>query len=86
MSTTIFAVALETSRRDNDTDCVAAKTKRVAPAETNLNTREAVERFQRAADAFLKKHGRSKASARKILIEIGIYDKSGRLAKKYRGE
>ena len=78
--------ALETSARRDDTDCVGAKTKRVEAPITNLNTPEAVERFKKAADAFLKKHGRTRASARKVLIEMGIYDRSGRLAKKYRAQ
>lgn len=76
---------LETSSRRNDTDCVGAKTKRVEAPISNLNTPEAVERFREDCRLFLKKHGRTKASRRKVLIEIGIYDKSGKLAKKFGG-
>ena len=80
----VFAAALETSRRGNDTDCVAAKTKRVAAPTTNLNTPEAVAHFRKVVAEWAKKAMRSKASARKAMIESGIWDKSGRLTKTYR--
>jgi hypothetical protein len=79
-----LVTALETSAPHNDTDCVAGKTKRVEAPITNLNTPEAVEHFRKVVDEFFEKHGRTKASARKILIESGIWDKSGRLTKAYR--
>lgn len=50
----------------------------------DLNTPEAVEQFREAVAAFAKKAMRSKAAARKVLIEAGIYDKSGKLTKTYR--
>jgi len=75
---------LETSARRNNTDCVGAKTKRVAASITNLNSPEAVEHFRKVVADWAKKAMRSKASARKAMIESGIWDKSGRLTKTYR--
>jgi hypothetical protein len=84
--TKTFSLSLETYAGRIDTDFVAGKTKGVEAPITNLNTPEAVERFREACRAFLKKHGRSEASKRKVLIEMGIYDNSGNLSKKYGGE
>ncbi len=61
------------------------KNKRVATTGlTDLNSREAVEHFRKAAAEFMKKFGRSKESAMKVLVEAGIYTKSGKLTKNYR--
>jgi len=61
------------------------KRKRAAtPGPTDLNTREAVEHFRKAAEEFMKKATRSKESAMKVLVESGIYTKSGKLSKNYR--
>ena len=51
---------------------------------TDLSSAEAVERFRKAAARFTKKATRSKASAIKVLVESGIYTKSGKLTKNYR--
>ena len=51
---------------------------------TDLSSAEAVERFREAAARFTKKATRSKASAIKVLVESGIYTKSGKLTKNYR--
>ena len=54
-----------------------------APA--NLSSREAVERFRKAAVEFTKEGTRSKESAMKVLVESGILVRSpGRLTKNYR--
>jgi len=79
-----LAAALETSGIGNDTDGVAGKTKRVERPITNLNTAEAVEHFRKVVDEWAKEVMRTKASARKALIESGIWDKSGKLTKSYR--
>jgi hypothetical protein len=50
----------------------------------DLNTPEALEIFRRAAAAFNKRATRSRAAALKILVEEGIYTKSGKLTKHYR--
>ncbi len=61
------------------------KNKRAArPAPADLNSREAVEHFRKAAAEFTKKATRSKESAMKVLVEAGIYTKSGQLTKNYR--
>jgi hypothetical protein len=61
------------------------KQKRAAkPGPTDLNTREAVEQFRKAAEEFTKKATRSRESAMKVLVEAGIYTKSGKLTKNYR--
>ena len=54
------------------------------PGPTDLNSREAVEHFRKAAAEFMEKFGRSKESAMKVLVEAGIYTKSGKLTKNYR--
>ena len=54
------------------------------PGPTDLNSREAVEHFRKAAAEFTKKATRSKESAMKVLVESGIYTKSGKLTKNYR--
>jgi hypothetical protein len=48
-----------------------------------LNTRQAVERFRKAAEAFTARAIKSKAAARKVLVDEGIYTKSGKLTKRY---
>jgi len=49
-----------------------------------LSPADALERFRQAAEAFSKRTNRSKASAMKVLVEEGIYTKSGKLTKHYR--
>lgn len=51
---------------------------------TDLTSREAVERFREAAAEFTKAGTRSKDAAMKVLVEAGIYTKSGKLSKNYR--
>mgnify|MGYP003411710636 CR=1 FL=1 len=50
----------------------------------NLTSREALESFRKAAEAFTKKATRSKAQARKTLIDEGILTKTSKLSKNYR--
>jgi hypothetical protein len=50
----------------------------------DLSSREAVERFREAAAEFTKEATRSRESAMKVLVEAGIYTKSGKLTKNYR--
>ncbi len=45
---------------------------------------EAVERFRKAAKAFTLRSTKSQAVARKVLVDEGIYTKSGKLTKQYR--
>jgi hypothetical protein len=58
-----------------------ARTK--SPAHLDLNTPEGAERFRKAADAFDRRACRSKESALKVLVDEGIYTKSGKLTKRY---
>lgn len=51
---------------------------------TDLNSPEAVEHFRKAVAEFTKKAMRSKQAAMKVLVESGIYTKSGKLSKNYR--
>jgi len=61
------------------------KSKRTATKiPVDLSSREAVERFREAAAQFMKKATRSRESAMKVLVESGIYTKSGKLSKNYR--
>jgi len=53
-------------------------------APIDLSSPEAVERFREAAAAFTKEGTRSKEAAIKVLVESGIYTKSGKLTKNYR--
>jgi hypothetical protein len=53
-------------------------------APLDLSSPEAVERFREAAAEFTRKGTRSKESAIKVLVEAGIYTKSGKLTKNYR--
>ncbi|HUY28703.1 MAG TPA: hypothetical protein VMV27_14935 [Candidatus Binataceae bacterium] len=55
-----------------------------AKAPADLSSREAVERFREAAAEFTKEGTRSKESAMKVLVDSGIYTKSGKLTKNYR--
>ena len=61
------------------------KNKRAATTgPADLSSPEAVEHFRKAAAEFMEKFGRSKESAMKVLVEAGIYTKSGKLTKNYR--
>jgi hypothetical protein len=48
-----------------------------------LDSSEAVERFRKAAKAFTSRAVKSRESARKVLVDEGIYTKSGKLTKRY---
>jgi hypothetical protein len=48
-----------------------------------LSSPEAVERFRKAAKAFTTRSIKSQAAARKVLVDEGIYTKSGKLTKRY---
>jgi hypothetical protein len=50
----------------------------------DIGSREALDRFRKAAKAFTSRATRSRETARQVLISEGIYTKSGRLAKNYR--
>ncbi len=45
--------------------------------------REELERFKKAAKAFVKKHAASKEAAQKYLVETGILNKEGTLTREY---
>jgi len=70
------------------TDTVGVSTKKkpaaIASGFADLSTPEAVERFREAAAEFTREGTRSKESAMKVLVESGIYTKSGKLTKNYR--
>lgn len=54
-----------------------------APA-TDLSTPQSVKEFQEAAIKFTKWATHSKARARQVLVDEGIYTKDGRLTENYR--
>ncbi len=60
------------------------KTKVATEIRADLTSREAVEQFREAAAEFTRKATRSRESAMQVLVEAGIYTKSGKLAKNYR--
>lgn len=80
-----LALAIERHGYSKDTKNMRTKKKPTANSGfADLNTSEAVEHFREVAAAFAKKAMRSRATARKVLIDAGIYDKSGKLTKTYR--
>lgn len=48
-----------------------------------MNSTEALERFRRAAEAFTVRAIKSQATARRVLVDEGIYTKTGKLTKQY---
>jgi hypothetical protein len=64
---------------------VAAKRKEShLPGASDVSSPEAVRRFREAAADFTATATRSSESAMKVLVESGIYTKSGKLTKNYR--
>jgi hypothetical protein len=61
-------------------------TKKCAPVIdlSDLGAPKAVESFRKAAVAFTREAARSEASAKKVLIDEGIYTEAGDLNKNYR--
>jgi hypothetical protein len=77
--------SLEATTQGRDNRIVSRKkNESVKSGPTDLMTREAVERFRKAAEDFTREALRSKESALKVLVDSGIYTKTGKLAKKYR--
>lgn len=56
--------------------------KKSQPSAT-VNTAKDVERFRKVADAYTARVTKSKESARKALVDLGIHTKSGKLTKNY---
>ena len=84
-------VAREASRsRDNQPGrhsnhyCYNSLVKAQAATKLEFVSQEAVERFRKAAKDFTARSTKSQAAARKVLVEEGIYTKSGKLTKQYR--
>jgi hypothetical protein len=50
----------------------------------DLNSKEALDDFRKAAEAFTKRTTRSREAALKVLVAEGICTKSGKLTKRYR--
>jgi len=50
----------------------------------DLSSPQAIERFRKAAKAFAARTTKSRASALQVLVDEGIYTKSGKLTKRYR--
>ena len=50
----------------------------------DIGSREALDRFRRAAKDFTARATQSRETARQVLISEGIFTKSGKLAKNYR--
>jgi hypothetical protein len=55
-----------------------------ADAAADIGSREALNRFRKAAAVFTVRSIQSRETARHVLISEGIYTKSGKLAKNYR--
>jgi hypothetical protein len=55
-----------------------------ARAAVDIGSREALDRFRKAAKAFTARATQSRETARQVLISEGIYTKSGKLSKNYR--
>ena len=55
-----------------------------AGAVADIGSREALDRFRKAAEAFTARATQSRETARQLLISEGIYTKSGKLAGNYR--
>lgn len=53
-------------------------------ASVDLSTPQAIERFRKAAKAFNARTTKSRASALQVLVDEGIYTKTGKLTKRYR--
>ncbi len=49
----------------------------------SINTNRAARRFSRAAAAYTAKATKSKKSARRTLVALGIYTEKGKLTKNY---
>jgi hypothetical protein len=49
----------------------------------DLSTPQAIDRFRKAAKAFTARTTKSRASALQVLVDEGIYTKSGKLTKRY---
>jgi len=52
--------------------------------DVDIGSRDALDRFRKAAKAFTARATQSRETARQVLISEGIYTKSGKLAKSYR--
>jgi hypothetical protein len=78
--------SLKTATRDRYTLCMSGKNKetRVRRSFGDLDSPESVERFREAAASLTRELTTSKASAKRTLIEEGIYSESGELTKNYR--
>ncbi|MGO9255875.1 MAG: hypothetical protein ACLQU1_06200 [Bryobacteraceae bacterium] len=63
---------------------VGLKRKNGAGFILDMGSREALEEFRKAADAFTARATRSREAARQVLISEGIITKSGKLTKHYR--
>jgi hypothetical protein len=59
------------------------KARSLGRVQPGMNSPEALERFRRAAEAFTVHAIRSQATARRVLVEEGIYTKTGKLTKQY---
>ena len=59
------------------------KARQPANEKFDLNSPECLERFRKAAAAFTARATKSQAIARKVLVDEGIYTKSGKLTKNY---
>lgn len=55
-----------------------------AHAAVDIGSREALDRFRKAAKAFTTRATQTRETARQVLISEGIYTKSGKLSKNYR--
>lgn len=60
------------------------RTAKTGPSLAGTTTaKDEVERFRKAAEAYSKRVLRSRETARKALVELGIYTKSGKLTRHY---
>ncbi|MGA3028696.1 MAG: hypothetical protein ABSF98_28460 [Bryobacteraceae bacterium] len=59
-------------------------TKNGAGTAVDIGSREALDRFRKAAKAFTTRATQSRETARQVLVSEGIYTRSGKLARNYR--
>jgi hypothetical protein len=60
------------------------RNKNIAVIVTDIGSREALNRFRKAARAFTMHVTKSRATAMETLVTEGIYTKSGRVSRNYR--
>ncbi len=80
----LYTVDVKANSKKAGSKKVGLKRKNGAGFILDMGSREALEEFRKAADAFTARATRSREAARQVLISEGIITKSGKLTKHYR--